>query len=134
MSVVCSEKVCTRTLTRSYNICIIKREQNSSFVCRLCLSIYVLGLSYNLTLFNNHDVTRLQQSCETWPHSIYCRWIVRLGSIVVQIGPKWTNSELFQIRFQYILARRTKMYWNLIWKSRGSISFRTIWLSDPLCA
>ena len=38
-------------------------------------------------------------------------------------APKWltlapndTNTGLFQIRFQYILARRAKMYWNLICK------------------
>ena len=36
-----------------------------------------------------------------------------------------TNPGLFQIRFQYILAHRAKMYWNLIWKSSGFVSFWT---------
>ena len=29
----------------------------------------------------------------------------RIGSKVVQIGPKWDNAGTFHIRFQYILAR-----------------------------
>ena len=29
-----------------------------------------------------------------------------------QIGPKWDKSGLFKDQFQYILARRDKMYWN----------------------
>ena len=36
-----------------------------------------------------------------------------------KLAPYRTNSVLFQIRFQYILAHHDKMYWNLIWKSPG---------------
>ena len=41
---------------------------------------------------------------------------------VGQIGSKWDTSRIFQIRFQYILARWAKMYWNLIWKNPGFVS------------
>ena len=37
-----------------------------------------------------------------------------------------TNPGLFQIRFQYILARCAKMYWNMIWKSPGFLPFGVI--------
>ena len=44
----------------------------------------------------------------------------------VRLAPNGTNPGLFQIRFQYILARRAKMYWNLIWKIPGIFRFRAI--------
>ena len=37
--------------------------------------------------------------------------------------PNGTNPGLFQIRFQYILALRAKMYWHLIWKIPGFVPF-----------
>ena len=47
-----------------------------------------------------------------------------------QLSPKWvkftpneTLPGLFQIRLQYILAHRAKMYWNLFWKNPGCIPF-----------
>ena len=56
--------------------------------------------------------------------SPFCR--TRLDSGLPVLAPKWVklsqngkNPGLFQIRFQYILARRAKMYWNMIWKSPG---------------
>ena len=61
-------------------------------------------------------------------------WLVSLAFIpgVWGLAPKWvrfdqnrTNPGLFQIRFQYILARGAKMYWNLIWKSPGFVPFRS---------
>ena len=44
-------------------------------------------------------------------------------ALAFPIWPKSTNPGLFQIRFQHILARRAKMYWNLIWKSPGFVPF-----------
>ena len=41
----------------------------------------------------------------------------------VRLPPNGTNLGLFQIRFQYILARRAKMYCNLIWKSPRFVPF-----------
>ena len=40
-----------------------------------------------------------------------------------QRGSDWPQMGLFQIRFQYILARCAKMYWNLIWKNSGFVPF-----------
>ena len=37
-----------------------------------------------------------------------------------------SDLGLFQIRFQYILARWAKMYWNLVWKSPRFVPF---WIS-----
>ena len=42
----------------------------------------------------------------------------------VRLAPNGTNSRLFQIRFPYILARKAKMYWNLVWKS---LRFVSLW-------
>ena len=42
---------------------------------------------------------------------------------LVRLALNGTNPGLFQIRFQYILAPRAKMYWNLIWKSLGFVPF-----------
>ena len=33
-----------------------------------------------------------------------------LGDEVDQIGAKWDKSRIFQIKFQYTLSRRAKMY------------------------
>ena len=41
----------------------------------------------------------------------------------VSLALDGTNPGLFKIRFLYILARRAKMYWNLIWKSFGLVPF-----------
>ena len=64
------------------------------------------------------------------PLWIFIVWVVALLSWWPDFDPKWvrlapngTNPGLFQIRFQYILARRAKMYWNLIWKSPGFVPF-----------
>ena len=46
-----------------------------------------------------------------------------LGLKWVRFASNGTNSGLFKIRFQYILARWAKMYWNLIWKSPGFVPF-----------
>ena len=62
---------------------------------------------------------------------LHCIDNVRFGFKVCQIAPNWTNPGLFQIRFQYILA---KMHWNLIWKSLQI--FHILGQSDtsaPLC-
>ena len=68
------------------------------------------------------------------PHSKYlwCCWCrvltsgYRLGHIgtgmsglTLRLASNGTNPGLFQIIFQYILAHRAKMYWNLIWRSPG---------------
>ena len=46
-----------------------------------------------------------------------------LASNLVRLSLTVTNPEFFQIRFQYILALRAKMYWNLIWKIPGFVLF-----------
>ena len=44
-----------------------------------------------------------------------------LGTKVVQIGPKWDKSNTFSHPIS------AKMYWNLIWKSRGFVPRGPMW-------
>ena len=57
----------------------------------------------------------LNRSCNTRMADLGQRW--------VRLAPNGTNSGLSQITFQYILARRAKIYGNVIWKSPGFVSF-----------
>ena len=52
-----------------------------------------------------------------------------MASKLGQIGPNRPNVWFFQIIFQYTLARRAKMYWNVIWKSPGFAHLGPIWPS-----
>ena len=56
---------------------------------------------------------------------------VRFGPKVGQIDLKWDKSGPFQIRFQYILALRAKMYWNLI-SINPALICPILGLSNPL--
>ena len=49
--------------------------------------------------------------------------LLDLGQKLVRLVQFEINPGLFQIRFQYILARGAKMYCNLIWKSPGFVQF-----------
>ena len=59
----------------------------------------------------------------TMTHRCRLLWMSGLDSKWVRFTRNRTNPGLFQIRFQYILAHRAKMYWNLIWKSPGFVLF-----------
>ena len=48
-----------------------------------------------------------------------------IGQKYVRLAPNGTNMTLFKIIFQYILARRAKMYWKLILKSQIFVPFGT---------
>ena len=68
-------------------------------------------LCQNLTWLTHHGADLPSQGFQFW-HPIW-----------VRLAPNGTNPGLFQIRFQYILARWAKMYWNLIWKNPGCFPF-----------
>ena len=53
-----------------------------------------------------------------WLNEVWA-WMSELVWNWVRLTPYRTNPVLFLIRFQYILAHRAKMYWNLIRKSPG---------------
>ena len=43
--------------------------------------------------------------------------VTYLGQRLLRFAINTTNQGLFQIRCQYILVRRAKMYWHSVWKS-----------------
>ena len=65
--------------------------------------------------------------CCAWRTSTF---VIKAPDRVATFAPKWiklapnmTNPGFFKIRFQYILAHRAKMYWNLILKSLIFVQF-----------
>ena len=83
-----------------------------------CLQIFNFNLEMKAAHYRSLSSTVNIDLCciisTQWSNSgqRWVRWI-----------PNGTNPGLFQIRSQYILAQRAKMYWNLIWKSPGFVPF-----------
>ena len=67
-------------------------------------------------------VSMPNQCLGTVYRSVRCNMKVG-GSLVDPINRKRDKSGTFSIKFQYILYRQAKIYWNLIWKSLRFVSF-----------
>ena len=81
------------------------------------------SLSYIILTKTNHiciilrqllpGKSNLQTPCSPGMVGLAPTWVI----LDPELDKSRTNQGMFQFRFQYILARRAKMYWNLFWKS-----------------
>ena len=53
--------------------------------------------------------------------------VTYLGHKLFRFAINTTNPGLFQIRCQYILVRRAKMYWHSVWKSPVLSNLGQVW-------
>ena len=73
------------------------------------------------------QVTITKKKDDVWRDELNS--IVKFTSKLGQIGPKWDKSGSFYDQFQYILARRAKMYWKWSLKSPRFVPSYPIWMS-----